>query len=228
MPDGDQIMTITNQQKQDLIDQFERSFHTVQLMRVWVDEETHAVNVKAHEIRLHVKHEIPVKMGLVTGHFYCEGCELTSLMNAPHTVWGNFACYNNKLTNLKHGPQSVGDAQVGGGTYSCSYNPLTNFEGAPEHFEGYFVAAQRPVTNVLTSVDGAPTNARLMDIMFKPDLPMLKLLKQKQVNIRDPEQGDLMQPLTNILNDHAGSGKAKAIACAARLVKAGYKDNARW
>jgi len=80
----------------------------------------------------------------------------------------------------------------------------------------------------LESVDGLPPDARLVDITYQKHLPMLKLIRQKQVNIRTPLTGDLMTVITDILNDHAGSGKPGAIKAAAKLIKAGYKDNARW
>ena len=90
-------MAITETEKAELIELFAARYHTVQLMRVWVDEQTHAVNVKAHAIKPKFKKAIPFKMGLVTGHFECNGCELESLHNAPHTVMGNFVCHDNCL-----------------------------------------------------------------------------------------------------------------------------------
>lgn len=36
------------------------------------------------------------------------------------------------------------------------------------------------------------------------------------------------QQVKHILNAHAGQGKKGALACAVELVKAGYKDNAKW
>jgi hypothetical protein len=219
-------MTISNTERDSLIREFERSFHTVQLMRVWVDDETHAVNVKAHEIMLRVKKRIPIKMGLVQGRFSCNGCELETLENAPHTVTDNFACYNNLLESLVGGPQSVGSQSMGGGTYSCSGNFLKNFEGAPQDFEGYFVAVKQLGTG-LESVDGLPPNARLVDITYQKHLPMLKLLKQKQVNIRTSLTGELMTDITDILNDHAPHGPEGIISCAFKLIKAGFKGSAK-
>ena len=218
---------VTEQEKARLIAEFERSFHTVQLMRVWVDDETHAVNVKAHEILLKVKKRIPIKMGLVQGRFSCYGCELETLENSPIMVTDNFSCYNNQLESLAGGPQSVGSQSMGGGTYSCSGNYLKNFEGAPQHFSGYLVGVKQMGTG-LDSVDGLPTQARLVDLTYQSDLPMLKLINQKRVNIRAPLTGELMMDITDILNDHSGEGKAGALKAAVQMVKAGYKGNAKW
>lgn len=217
-------MSLKDKQKAKLLDKFERSFHVIQLMRVWVDDETQELNVKAHSVKMHVKGEIPMRLGMITGNFDCSECELTSLHNAPHTVMGNFSCYNNKLTSLVGGPRSVGNVQLGGGTYSCTDNLLTNFEGAPEEFSGYFVAVKM---SKLESVAGLPPHARLIDVTWNPGLPLLRLTQHKHVNVRDPE-GHFMNELSDIINDHAGKGKAGAIKCAAALIKAGYKGNARW
>lgn len=221
-------MAITDSERAALIKDFERAFHHVQLMRVVVDDETHAVNVKAHEITLRVKKRIPIKMGQVMGRFNCHKCELESLENAPHTVTDNFSCYGNFLESLVGGPHTVGSHAMGGGVYSCSGNFLKNFQGAPqEYFTGYFVGVNQMGTE-LESVDGLPPEARLVDITYQKHLPMLKLINQKQVNIRAPLTGELMQDITDILNDHSGSGKAGALKCAGKLIKAGFKDNARW
>lgn len=220
-------MAITDTERARLLKAFDDAFHHVQLMRVWVDDETHEVNVKAHEIMLKVKKRIPIKMGMVMGRFNCHKCELESLENAPHTVTDNFSCYGNFLESLQGGPSAVGAYSMGGGTYSCSGNYLKNFVGAPDSFKGYLVGVNQMGTE-LESVDGLPPEARLVDITYQKHLPMLKLINQKQVNIRAPLTGELMQDITDILNDHSGSGKAGAIVCAGKLIRAGYKDNARW
>lgn len=218
---------VTKQEKDALIAEFERSFHTVQLMRVWVDEDTHEVNVKAYAIALKVKKRIPIKMGIVQGIFNCHSCELESLENAPHTVTHNFSCYNNLLESLVGGPEYVGGSSLEGGRYSCNGNFLKNFVGAPQHFTGYLAGVNQLGTG-LESVDGLPPNARLVDLSYQPNLPMLKLIRQKQVNIRHKLTGELITDLTDIINDFSGQGKAGSIACAVRMIKAGYKGNARW
>lgn len=220
-------MSITGSEKAALLKDFERAFHHVQLMRVTVDEDTHAVNVKAHEITLRVKKRIPIKMGQVMGRFNCHKCELESLQNAPHTVTDNFSCYGNFLESLVGGPHTVGSHAMGGGVYSCSGNFLKNFEGAPMQFTGYFVGVNQMGTG-LETVDGLPSEARLVDITYQKHLPMLKLINQKQVNIRATLTGELTQEITDIIQRYAGQGKPGALKAAVELIRAGYKDNARW
>jgi hypothetical protein len=37
-----------------------------------------------------------------------------------------------------------------------------------------------------------------------------------------------VEPVNSIMNKYLGQGKPGAIKCAAELIKAGFKDNARW
>jgi hypothetical protein len=39
---------------------------------------------------------------------------------------------------------------------------------------------------------------------------------------------DAPQPVSDIIHKYLGQGKAGALKAAAELIKAGYKDNARW
>jgi hypothetical protein len=219
-------MALTETQKTQLIDLFHRNFSTKDLQDVWIDDVTHELSVKAHMITLMTMGEIPVKFGLVQGHFMCAFKNLKSLKNAPHTVTGNFGCYGNLLTSLEGGPQDVGRTEMGGGTYACSNNNLINFMGAPQQFTGYFVAVNE-MNEDLMSVDGLPPEARQVDITYHAHLPLLKLLNQKRVTVRYAGSGQ-EHPVTAILEKYAGTGKPGAIKCAVEMIRAGYKDNARW
>ena len=66
---------------------------------------------------------IPVKFGVVSGHFNCYGNKLPSLAGAPREVGGNFYCFENKLPSLAGAPREVG------GKFSC----LDNFTSEPDH-----------------------------------------------------------------------------------------------
>jgi hypothetical protein len=115
---------------------------------------------------------------------------------------------------------------MGGGSYACSHNFLKNFEGAPTQFTGYFVGVGQ-MGEGITSVSGLPPDARQVDITYQKQLPMLKLLKQKSVHVRQSLTANL-HPITEIIEKYAGEGKPGAIRAAAEMIKAGYKDNARW
>ena len=60
-----------------------------------------------------------VRFGKVSGGFYCEGNQLTTLEGAPRAVSLSFHCGGNQLTSLMGAPQSVG-----GGFY-CENNPVS-------------------------------------------------------------------------------------------------------
>jgi hypothetical protein len=60
--------------------------------------------------------KLPLKFKNVSGIFYCDNNNLTSLEGAPQSVGGSFYCDNNNLTILEGAPQSVG-----GGFYCDNY-----------------------------------------------------------------------------------------------------------
>jgi len=98
--------------------------------------------------------KIPLKFNYVTGFFWIDNNNLTSLEGSPQVVGqspeeedGNyFSCDNNKLTSLKGGPIKVF------GNFYCSYNKLTSLEGAPQSIGGDFHCTY----NQLTSLDHLP------------------------------------------------------------------------
>ncbi len=93
-----------------------------------------------------LKDFLGIRFGAVSGNFYCDSNELTSLEGAPQTVGGDFSCYNNALTSLEGAPRTVG------GNFYCHNNKLTSLEGAPQTVGGGFYCSQ----NELTSLEGAP------------------------------------------------------------------------
>ena len=76
--------------------------------------------------------EFPLIFNKVSGTFYCQNSDLTTLKGSPRFVGGSFYCQKNKLTSLLGSPKSVG------GGFHCSYNNLTNLKGCPEHIGGDF------------------------------------------------------------------------------------------
>lgn len=220
-------MPISETEKHRLLKAFDTSYMPVQLSQVWVDEDTHEVNVVAYSIRLLAKKTIPFKMGHVHGHYYCDKCDLESLHNAPHTVTHDFICSANLLTSLEGGPTSVGTHSSQGGIYGCAVNLLNNFVGAPTTFTGHFAGSQQ-LGGALTSVDGIPPHSTKVTITAHAKLPLLKLTQYPLVDLKYPHVGGTNEKLTQIINRHAGQGKAGALKAAAELIKYGFKDNARW
>ena len=79
------------------------------------------------------------------GSFFCNDNQLISLEGAPQIVVGSFFCYANRLTSLEGAPQSVG-------SFFCNDNQLISLEGAPQTIRGDFSCAG----NQLTTLKGAP------------------------------------------------------------------------
>ncbi len=90
--------------------------------------------------------KIPLVFKEVSGYFYCNHNQLTSLEGCPEKVGGDFLCYRNNLTNLEGCPEKVD------GDFYCSYNQLTSLKGCPEKVGGDFYCS----FNQLTSLEGCP------------------------------------------------------------------------
>ena len=90
--------------------------------------------------------EIPITFNKVSGTFYCQNSDLTTLKGSPRFVGGSFYCHKNKLTSLLGGPKSVG------GEFYCVANELINLKGCPEHIGGDFHCSN----NKLTDLKGCP------------------------------------------------------------------------
>jgi hypothetical protein len=87
-----------------------------------------------------------IRFGKVTGSFYCDSNQLTSLDGCPTETGKDFWCSFNDLSSLEGSPRKVGMM------FYCSDNNLVSLEGGPvEVFGGYFCSS-----NNLTSLKGAP------------------------------------------------------------------------
>jgi hypothetical protein len=164
-----------------------------------------SVSVRARGDHVFPKDQLPIKFGHVAGDFDVVITGLTTLEGAPHTVGGTFMCGANKLTTLEHGPSKVGYMYVMGG------NPLVSLAGFP------------------TQV--APEEVSLM---YVHNLPLLRLLSCNHIRMYPPmhdatlESQQKVDLIVDIMNKYTGQGKPGAIRAAAELIRAGFKENARW
>lgn len=90
--------------------------------------------------------KLPLKFGIVSGGFYCNHNQLTSLEGAPQIVGDDFYCYENQLTSLEGSPKSVG------GNFDAYKNQLVTLSGGPNSVGGNFICNH----NKLTSLEGSP------------------------------------------------------------------------
>ena len=124
---------------------------------------------------------------------------------------------NSGLTSFAGSPEKIfGHAWYGN-------NRLTSLEHAPQEVHGYLGLA----ANRITSLDGLPTVIQGIALDYHPHMPLLKTLIADtidfpHVNTKAPGA------VERILNRYAGQGQAGALACAAELADAGYKENAQW
>jgi hypothetical protein len=157
--------------------------------------------------------ELPVQFGEVTNLFICDRKGLTTLKGSPRNVH-DFDCSHNNLTSLKGGPWHVD------GDFNCSSNRLTHLTGAPIHVGRSLGVGFNP----LISLTGIPEHVRgSVWVVPTPQLGILRLCTYDRVDVMgwNPE-------LAAIIQKYEGQGKPGALKAAAELVRAGFKDNARW
>lgn len=185
-----------------------------------IDPETGQIDVDGDVYLKRKVSRLPVSFAHVSGSFVCSDSKLKTLAGAPHSVREVFDCSNNVLTSLVGAPEYVGK------DFKCAYNKLTNLVGAPDEVGVDFNC----VGNPLVSLEGAPAHVKTWFVVsYAPDLPLLRTLVAKSGVWLDWGFKSHNE-VQDILNspEFKGKGKQGAIKCALALIKAGYKDNARW
>lgn len=161
---------------------------------------------------------------------------LKSLQGGPQKVNGNFDCSLNRLMNLEHLPMHIkGSISLGGnklaslngapkrvnGFFFVNHNQLKTLKGVPEYIQEDFDVSNNPLENLN---DWPLHIGGKVHVSWKPKLPLLKTLTA----LRGVACEGAPQQVQIILDTYAGEGKQGAIKAAAELIKAGYKENARW
>ena len=96
------------------------------------------------------------------------------------------------------------------GNFSSYWRGLKNLKGMPTHIGG------------------------TITITYYPGMPVLRCLAaETQINLQATSHQvsgywTEMHNINKILDKHVGQGKAGAILAAAEMIKAGYKESARW
>jgi hypothetical protein len=181
---------------------------------------------------------LPVKFGIVGGSFILTKSRLNTLEGAPTEVFGDFNCSKNLLTTLAHAPTTVHDDLdcsynnitslahcPAVGILNCSHNMLTDLTHAPPCEQLY------AHDNPLESFKHTPDHIGTVVISYGATLPLLGLLSVEKIELETtndfPNRLALL-PIEQILNKYTKQGRAGQLKCAAELVRAGYKANARW
>jgi hypothetical protein len=165
---------------------------------------------------------LPVKFGIVDGVFRADRKGLTSLRNAPDTCEALHVS-SNQISSLAHVPEYLVTLEI-------SNNALTNFMHFPEQVQKVFAHG-----NPLKSLEGLPEHPEepyQINITYDKQLPLLRLLSAQAVHLGMTGGGyahlTRFKEVNNILDKYLGQGKPGALKCAAELIRAGYKENARW
>ena len=115
--------------------------------------------------------KLPLKFGRVSGDFYCQFNQLTTLEGSPREVGGDFNCDVNKLTTLEGSPREVG------GDFNCTHNKLTTLEGAPREVGGDFYCSY----NQLYTLKGLPRIRWDFSLRDNPVYAIYVLFKKRKV-----------------------------------------------
>ena len=154
---------------------------------------------------------IPVQFGHVSGFFYCNNNNLTSLQGAPQSVSGDFFCYRNNLTSLQGAPQIVS------GDFSCSGNNLPSLQGAPQIVSGDFFCSGNNLTSLhnihkqIKSIKGS----FICDNKIKSHILGLLL-------IRDLKKLEGIREVEHIINKHLIDKDVHL--CQEDLIEAGFAE----
>jgi len=111
--------------------------------------------------------KLPLKFNNVSGSFYCNQNNLTSLEGSPKHVGGNFICANNMLTSLEYSPLTVGkvfnccenklitlkgSTKIINDSFFCNNNKLKTLIGGPHRVKWTFDCRNNPIE----TLNGAP------------------------------------------------------------------------
>lgn len=141
------------------------------------------------------------------------------LTHAPNQVGGSFYAYHcNNLKSLHGAPRWVGGNML---VYACA---LTSLAGAPHMVKGIFDASQNPLENY----DHVPEGCSSVSLSYNKQAPILRLLRYPEVHFKFDHVTEPHHIVNEIMHKYAGQGRAGAIKAAGELIKAGYKENARW
>lgn len=101
---------------------------------------------------------------------------------------------------------------------------LTSLQGAPRVIKGGFDVGENPLENY----DHLPEVCASLIVPYIKHAPILRLLVYPEVQFRFNPAQEPYSSVKEIMHKYAGQGKPGAIRAAAELIRAGYKENARW
>jgi hypothetical protein len=151
----------------------------------------------------------------VTGDVGCKSNGTTGLPVQFAVVGGDFYCSGSSLSTLTGAPRRVG------GHFFCYNNSLNTLVGAPTSVGGNFYCNNNPL-ETLTGIPTSVGDEFWCD--YKSDLGLLRIILS---NCSDIWLRHAPETVTNIIRKYLGKGQNGALQCAAELIRAGYKKNAK-
>jgi len=211
----------------------------------WEVDADGSVNVNGNvEYKTQIN-QLRVQFGTVSGHFTRsrqtpQNPRLTSLMGFPRKVDGGVSVARSRIKDLTHAPN-----QVGGSFYAYHCDNLQSLHGAPRWVGGNFLAYKCALTslkgaplvvkgafdvseNPLENYDHVPEGCASVSLSYNKHAPILRLLVYPEVHFKFDQTPEPHPAVNEIMHKYAGQGKTGAIRAAAELIKAGYRENARW
>lgn len=143
---------------------------------------------------------IPLQFGHITHNFVLfRQDNLKNLQGCPHTVLGDFKVIGPNLTDLTGAPRSVGKL--------CSL-----------------------LCNNLKNLENLPDNCGKLRLNMTLDLPLLRLTESTYPITWGAHGMSLtdLDTVSNIINKYRGTGRPGALKAAVELIRAGFKNNAKW
>jgi hypothetical protein len=178
------------------------------------DDLTVSIRCKVLQCKRTKLNQLPVTFRHIEGDVRLKSLGLTTLKGLPDIIHGNLNVSSNRLDTLAHAPQRVE------GDFVCSNNPITTLVHGPAHVIGAYMANDCALTE-LTGM--ASHMGYLVDVDYNGHMGLLRCLVAPIIYVEGaPTQ------VKDILNKYVGEGKPGAIKAAVELIKAGFKDNARW
>jgi hypothetical protein len=130
-------------------------------------------------------------------------------------VQGGFDVSGSGLISLVGSPHTVGTG------FYCRDLKITNLVGGAQHVKGDYWCTENPQ---LLSLEGCPeTLSGKFIVRYTPTLHLLRLLQYSNFHVQK-----IPPDVSSILQAFRGKGKSGALLAAAEMIKAGYKENARW
>lgn len=148
---------------------------------------------------------LPYTFGEVSGDFDCHASSVKDLTGCPKKVGGNFWASYNPITSLAGGPRWVG---INYRVAECA--DLTDISDVADHVGGEFEVAWN-------------THIKLLKAFMNSSRVKLARITPGS----SWEQDQVRHQVQQILDDHAGEGRAGALKVAAKLVRMGLPNTAR-